>query len=334
MQAHERSRSPHPAAPKSPRPDAPAPAPSTLKLALAFAAVYVIWGSTYLAIRIAIESIPPFTMAGLRFLVAGLLLYGWAVLLGSERPSRRHLVNTAVAGALLLLAGNGAVVWAEQWVASGLVALLVAVVPLWMVLVDWLWGGGPRPGPVLVGGLLWGLVGVGLLVSGSEIGAAGPRDLAGGLVVLLGGLAWAVGSIHARRVAMPARPRMGTALQMLWGGLFLLIAGGVAGEWVGIDSGAVTPRSALALAYLVVFGSLVGFSAYIWLLRVSTPARVSTYAYVNPVVALALGWALADEPLTGRTLMAAFVILSAVAVITLRGRPRRPVRATEGPAAD
>lgn len=314
-----------------PRPDPDAP--TTLKLVLAFAAVYVIWGSTYLAIRIAIESIPPFTMAGARFLVAGVLLYGWALALGAERPTRRQVVNTAVVGALLLLGGNGAVVWAEQWVASGLVALLVAVVPLWMVVVDWLWGGGSRPGPVLVGGLLWGLVGVGLLVGGSEI-AAGPRDLAGGVVVLLGGLAWAVGSIHSRRVPMPSRPRMGTALQMLWGGLLLLLAGGLTGEWARVDPEAITVRSALALAYLVVFGSLVAFSAYIWLLRVTTPARVSTYAYVNPVVALFLGWALADEALTGRTLLAGFIILSAVAVITARGRPRQARRPTEGPAAD
>ena len=303
-------------------------------MVLAFAAVYLIWGSTYLGIRVAIRTIPPFTMAGGRQLVAGAVLWLWARALGAERPTRRQVRDAAIVGGLLLVCGNGAVVWAEQWVPSGLVALLVGAVPLWMVLLDWVWGGGRRPGPLLVVGLLWGLGGVALLVSGDQIAAAGPRDLAGGVVVLMGGVCWAAGSIYSRRASLPRRPRMGTALQMLWGGILLLALGGVGGEWRDFDPAAVSGASLLAVAYLIVFGSIVAFSTYIWLLRVSTPARVSTYAYVNPVVALFLGWALAGEPLTARTVVAAFVILSAVALISVRSRPRRPPRSDPAPAPD
>ncbi len=299
--------------------------PTTTRLVAAFAAVYLIWGSTYLAIRFAIESLPPLSMAGVRFAVAGALLLLWARLRGVARPTARQVRDSAVVGALLLLGGNGAVVWAEQWVASGLVALLVATVPLWMVLLDWLWAGSVRPTAGVWFGVAWGLVGVALLVSGESLGGVGGRTLAGSFVVLGGSFSWAAGSIYARSARLPAAPRLATALQMLWGGAFLLAAGGLSGEWSAWDPAATTARSALALAYLVVFGSLVAFAAYVWLLQVSTPARVATYAYVNPVVALLLGWAFAGEPLTLRTLGAAAVILSAVVLLNLAGR-RPPLR--------
>lgn len=292
-----------------------------------FAAVYLIWGSTYLAIRLAIETIPPFTMAGVRFVVAGGLIYAWARSAGVPNPERRHWKGAAVVGILLLLVGNGAVVWAEQWVPSGLVALLVATVPLWMVGIDWGWGTRSRPGPWVIAGIVWGLVGVALLVSTREIGAGTPQDLAGGLVVLGGSAAWAAGSIYSRHADLPSSPRMATAMQMLAGGVALLLAGALSGELQRLE--APTFRSALALAYLIVFGAVVGYTAYIWLLRVSTPARVSTYAYVNPVVALVLGWAVVDEPLTPRILLAGFVILTAVAVITIRSRKPLPAEAPE-----
>lgn len=296
--------------------------PSLARIVLAFAAVYVIWGSTYLAIRFAIETIPPFTMAGVRFVTAGALLFAWARARGVALPTRRQLRDGAVVGTFLLLGGNGAVVWAQQWVPSGLAALLVATVPLWMVVLDWVWGGARRPGPGVAFGLVWGLAGVALLTGGLGADTFEPGTLLGGLVVLVGSLSWAVGSIYARTAKVPAAPRMATAVQMLAGGALLLIAGAAGGEWGGFDPGAVSLRSGLALAYLVVFGALVAYSAYIWLLGVSTAARVSTYAYVNPVVALFLGWALADEPLTPRTLAAAAVILSAVVVLNRLGRRR------------
>lgn len=296
---------------------------STPRIVAAFAAVYVIWGSTYLAIRFAIETLPPFSMAGLRFLVAGALLLGWARLRGVAGPTRAQVRDAAVVGALLLLGGNGAVVWAEQWVASGLVALLVATVPFWMVLLDWLWGRGARPAPWIWFGIAWGLGGVALLVSGGELGGGTPRQLAGGLVVLVGALSWAAGSIYARSARIPTAPRLATALQMLWGGAFLLVAGGLTGEWAQWNPADTSMHSLLALTYLIVFGSLIAFAAYIWLLGVTTAARVATYAYVNPVVALVLGWGFADERLTSRTLIAAAIILSAVVLLNVVGVRRR-----------
>jgi drug/metabolite transporter (DMT)-like permease len=294
------------------------PEPPTWKVAAAFGVVYVIWGSTYLAIAYAVDTLPPFAMASARFLMAGAILYAWARRQGSPPPSRRQWRSAAVVGGLLLLGGNGAVVWAAQWVPSGLVALLVATAPLWMVLVHWLWGGGQRPRGALVLGLLLGLSGVVLLVGSDEIGGGDTRELLGGLIVIGGSFCWAVGSVIQRRLDLPDR-RMSPAVQMLAGGSWLLALAVVSGEATRIDPGAVSVRSALSLLYLVVLGSVVAFSAYVWLLRVSTPARVGTYAYVNPVVALLLGWLFAGEALTGRALAAAVVILTAVMILVWAG---------------
>jgi drug/metabolite transporter (DMT)-like permease len=287
-------------------------------VALALGALYFIWGSTYLAIRFAIETLPPFLMAGIRFLIAGALLLGFARARGAEWPEWRTWRTAAISGALMLACGNGSVVWAEQFVPSGMVALLIATVPLWIVLQDWGWGRGGRPGAGTIFGILWGFVGVGLLVTGSEIGQAGPRDLLGGTLVLAGAGAWAAGSLVSRYGARPRSAELGNGMQMLAGGGLLFLGGVARGELSSLDGGSVSSTSALALLYLIVFGSLVAFSSYIWLLRNTTPAVASTYAYVNPVVALLLGWALAAEPLSPRTILAAFIILSAVMVITTR----------------
>ena len=300
--------------------------PSVTAVAAAFAALYLIWGSTYLAIRFAIETIPPFTMAGARFLAAGLALYLWARWRGVPPPTRRQLRDGGIVGAFLLLGGNGAVVWAEQWVPSGLAALLVATVPLWMVLLDWVWAGAERPRAGIWFGLAWGLAGVALLTGGLGGEAFEPGAWLGAIVILFGSLSWAMGSIYTRTAKMPAAPRMATAIQMLVGGLLLATLGAGVGEWTSFDVREVSSRSWAALAYLVVFGALVAYTAYIWLLGVTTAARVSTYAYVNPVVALILGWALADEPLSGRTAVAAAVILSAVMLLNRLGR--RPMDRT------
>jgi drug/metabolite transporter (DMT)-like permease len=291
------------------------------RILLGFGAIYVIWGSTYLAIRIAIETIPPFTMAAVRFLSAGAVLYPWArYVRRAPAPTAEHWRNTALLGALLLTVGNGAVVWAEQWVPSGLVALLVGMLPLWIVLVDWLWGSGRRPGALLIAGLVGGLLGVGLLAGNGGFGSESPMGLVGALAVMVGSVSWAYASIRARTIALPSRMTLSIAMQMLWGGLLLLVVGVVLGEPGRLDLAAISTRSMLATAYLAVFGSLIAFSAFLWLNSVVSPARVSTYAYVNPVVALLLGWAFAGEPLTVRTMLAAAVILSAVVVITRRGR--------------
>jgi drug/metabolite transporter (DMT)-like permease len=303
-----------------------------MRVVAAFAAVYLIWGSTYLAIRFAIETVPPFTMAGVRYLIAGAVLYGWMRLRGTSSPTRYHWISAAIVGGLLLLGGNGGVVWAEQRVPSGLTALLITSVPLWMALLNWLRPGGMRPsGPVAIG-LFTGFAGVALLVSPGELAGGLHVDPLGGAVLLLASLSWAAGSLYSRHARFPESALLATAMEMIAGGVLLLAAGLVAGEWARLDLAAVSPKSFLAFAYLIAFGSLVGFTAYIWLLRVTTPARVSTYAYVNPVVAVFLGWALAGEPLTPRTLIAAAIIICAVVLITTYGA-RRSVQSKGSAAA-
>lgn len=305
----------------------PVAEPPTGKLLAAFAALYVIWGSTYLAIRFAIETIPPLLMAAARFLVAGSLLFLWARSRGAPRPTPRQWRDAAVVGGLLFVGGNGAVVVAEQWVPSGLVALLVASVPLWMVLVDWGWGSGDRPSARVASGLLLGFAGVGVLAGSPGAGAGGALEFFGAGLVVAGSLAWATGSIYARHADVPARPRLWVGMQMLAGGVLLLPVAVAAGELSRLHPGAVSLKSVLALVYLIVFGALVAFSAYIWLLGVSTPARVGTYAYVNPIVAMVLGWALAGEPLTFRSLLAGAIIVGSVVIITTEA-PRAAPSAT------
>jgi drug/metabolite transporter (DMT)-like permease len=302
------------------------PGSRRLKVGLALASLYLIWGSTYLAIRIAIDTLPPFLMAGVRFLMAGGILVGWARSRGADRPGAGLWKTATVSGILMFLVGNGSVVWAEQFVPSGLVALIVATVPLWIVLQDWGFGRGGPPGPGVMFGILLGFSGVAILVSGSEIGRSGPEQLLGGVFVLIGAGCWAAGSLVARYGAHPPSAAMGNGMQMVAGGVSLLVLGLVTGEAASFDPSSFSLHSLAALLYLTVFGSLLGFSSYIWLLRNTTPAVASTYAYVNPVVALFLGWALAGEPLSVRTGLAAFVILSSVVLITarpVRGHVRR-----------
>ena len=286
------------------------------RVLLAFAAVYLIWGSTYLAIRFAIDTMPPLTMAAVRFAVAGACLYVWVRGRGTPAPSRTQWRDAAIAGTLLLAGGNGAVVVAEQWVPSGLVALLVGAVPLWLVLLDALVGSRTRPSPRASLGLVVGFGGVALLTGSPGAGAGGTQELLGALLVLGGALAWAAGSLYSRYTVSPPRPRMFVAMQMLAGSVSLGVLAVAFGELPAIDPAGISARSWWSLAYLVVFGALIGYTAYIWLLSVSTPALVGTYAYVNPVVALLLGWWLADEPLTFRSLLAAAIILGSVVVIT------------------
>ncbi len=286
------------------------------RLLAAFAAVYVVWGSTYLFIRFAVETLPPFVMAGARFAVAGAILYSWARLRGAPTPSRAEWRGAAVAGLFLLLGGNGAVVWAEQRVPSGVTALLVATVPVWMVLLDWLRPGGVRPRAGVFAGLALGLAGLAMLVGRGGLGGGG-ADLVGAAVLVVGSILWATGSLYLRQKPRPSSALATNAVQMLAGGVALFVVGTMAGELGRLDLAAASARSLLSLVYLIIAGSLIGFTAYTYLLQVSTPAKVSTYAYVNPVVAVVLGWAFAGEEITARTLVAAAVILAGVAIITL-----------------
>ena len=286
--------------------------PTPLKLVLAFLAIYVIWGSTYLAIRYAVEGLPPFAMASGRFLVAGGLMYVWARMAGRRAPAGPEWRVAWISGALMLLGGNGAVVWAEQWVASGTAALLVSSVPLWMVLIDWS-RGGDRPGRRIQAGLLLGFIGVFLLFGSPEMREQ--QQLLGGVVLLGGSFCWAAGSLHTRRWSSNLDPYMAAAIQMIAGGVCLGGASLLAREQVGPELLHAPVLAWASLAYLIFMGAIVGYSAYLWLLRVSTPARVSTYAYVNPVVAVILGALFADEIITTGGLLAAAVIVGAVALI-------------------
>lgn len=290
------------------------------RLIAAFAAVYIVWGSTYLAIRFAVETLPPLLMAGARFLLAGAILLAWARFREPDcRITRIDWKTGVISGALLLLGGNGLVVWAEQRVPSGIAALLVAVVPLWMVLLDWMRPGGRRPHVLVFAGLGLGLFGLLLLVGFDSLQGQGHGQVsvAGALVLVLASLSWAAGSLYTKHAPKASSALNASATQMIAGGLCLVAAATIFGEFSTMDLAHASTRSILGFLYLVTFGSLVGFTAYLYLLAHTTAARASTYAYVNPVVAVALGWALADEPVTSRTLMAAAVILAAVVIITV-----------------
>ncbi|MBV8201689.1 MAG: EamA family transporter [Acidobacteria bacterium] len=302
-------------------------------VALALVTVYILWGSTYLAMRLAIATIPPFLMAASRHFTAGALLYAFARWRGAPRPRLEHWRSTAIIGALLLLLGNGGVVWAEQRISSGMAALLICSEPMWIVLFAWMRRDGRRPRPQVIVGLLVGLAGLTLLVRPGHDGGAAV-DLLGVAAVLISSISWAAGSLYVQRATLPSSPLLATSMQMLCGGGLLFVAGALTGEPAHFAPSQVSAGSALAVLYLIVFGSLIGFTAYTWLLRSASPVLVSTYAYVNPVVAVFLGWALVHEQVTGGTLLGAAVILFGVALISTASgdgaarRARRPRRVT------
>ena len=289
----------------------------------ALLAVYLVWGSTYLAIRIAITSLPTFSLAGARYLIAGALLYGWGRLRGGARPEARTLLPIAVIGALLLVGGNGLVVWAEHRIASGIAALLIATEPLWIALLVPFFSTARRPGLRTFAGIAIGLGGVFVLVAanGGSLGADS-IDVAGALAVIGASFFWALGSLYSTRAKLPASPWVSTGSQMLAGGTLLTLLGGLAGEWTMFEPAQVTAPALWAFAYLVIFGSIVAFTAYAYLLRNARPTVVSTYAFVNPIVAVLLGWWIVDEPITGRVVIAGGLILAALLAI-LFDEPRR-----------
>jgi len=291
----------------------------------ALATVYVVWGSTYLAIMVAIRTLPPFLMSSARFLVAGGILYAFALRRGAARPSVRHWRSAAVAGGALLVVGNGGVAWSEQRIDSGVAALLIATMPLWIALFDRVFAGRRLSRSRLLG-LFVGLGGVVLLVG--PVGSTGV-DAVGALACLVAAVSWAGGSVYARGAALPRDLLLGSSMQMLSAGVLLAAAGLGSGE-----AGQVQPVSAASLgavAYLVVVGSIVTYSAYVWLLKSAPISIVSTYAFVNPAIAVALGAVFLGEPLGLRTLAAsAAIIVSVVLIVTGReGRAPAPVRAPE-----
>lgn len=288
-----------------------------LSVILAFITVCIIWGSTYLAIRFVIETAPPFFTAGTRWAIAGVLLYCVTRLRGASRPSRAHWISAFVIGGLMLLGGHGAVVWAEQWIPSGLTSILVATVPLWVTLVEAV-NYRKRPEAMVLIALMVGFLGVILLAEDMPTLSGGMMGSFVAIVVLLGALAWGSGSFYSRRARMPDSHFTGVAMQMIVGGILLFSASIATGELTGLQLTNMSQRSFAALVYLVIFGSLLAFTSYIWLLKQAAPSRVATYAYINPIVALLLGWAFAEEVPTIRSLTAATIILVSVAVITSR----------------
>lgn len=300
----------------------PTQKPSRLLVVLAFAAVYIVWGSTYLGIRLAIETLPGFLMAATRFSLAGLILLTWSLLKGERLVSLRSEWRKAlVVGGLLLLCGNGGVTWAEKYVATGLAALLLATEPLWVVILNWILTR-QRPNSKVLLGVLIGLAGVTLLVSDglSQVNGRSYLSLIGAGVVVLAGVGWAAGSVYSNRHPISASTSMAAGMQMLSGGGLLLILALVSGDVGRLNLGNASWTSIGAFFYLLIFGSLVGFTAYSWLLNNVTPAMATTYAYVNPVVAVFLGWLIASEPLTPRILLAAAVIIGSVILITTFSR--------------
>jgi drug/metabolite transporter (DMT)-like permease len=293
----------------------------TILLLAAFAAVYIFWGSTYLAIKYAIETLPPFLMAGARFVFAGSILMIWARFSKDyEKPKAAHWKTSFIVGTLLLLGGNGGVVFAEYYISSSLAALLVATEPFWIVLLSWLWLKGARPNLKAVLGIAVGFFGVWLLINGQNTSGAaagsGSMQLISTIIIIASAFSWATGSIYGLRSPVPKSALQTAGMQMFAGGLVLLVVSLIAGEWSNFSISQVSANSWLGLVYLIIFGSLVGFTAYSWLLKNAQPALVATYAYVNPIIAVFLGWLIAGESFTGQMLVGAGVIVSSVVLIT------------------
>jgi drug/metabolite transporter (DMT)-like permease len=298
-------------------------APSRLLVLAAFAAIYVIWGSTYLAIKYGVETVPPFFMSAARFFVAGLVLYGWSAFRDGRQDAvaeqktasatGRMWRDAFIVGALLIVGGTALVAWAEQSVPSGITSLVLATTPLWMVLLESV-EARRAPSPRVLAGLAVGIAGLAILV-GSVVSAGTGVSLLGVGALTTASLAWSIGAMYSRRATLPASPARATGMQMIAGSLLSLVGAFALGEHHDVSLAAITPVSALAIAYLLIAGALVGFSAYLWLMRVSTPSRVATHAYVNPVVAVLLGWGVAGESITPRTAIAMVVIVIGVVLI-------------------
>ncbi len=298
--------------------------PVRLKIWIALLTIYLVWGSTYLAIRYAVETLPPFLMAGTRFLIAGTILYAWRRLAGDPAPTRGQWLRASIIGLLMLLGGNGLLSLAEQHVASGIAALIIGSVPLWMTTIEALRPGGVRPNGLGIVGLVIGFGGIALLVAPSLLSGDPLQSQPLGILMLLGAsLFWSLGSIYSRTASLPDSTLLSTAMEMLAGAAGLYLVGAFAGEWSRLALADVTARSWFSLLYLVVFGSMVGFTAYAWLLRAAPVSLVATYAYVNPLVAILLGSLLAQESLAAHELLSAAIIIGSVVLINA-SRRRKP----------
>lgn len=285
-------------------------------IVLGLLVMYIFWGGTYVGIKLAMETIPPFLMAAVRFLVAGGIMYGWMHFTGVQKPSATHWIRAGSLGLLMPFIGNGGIVWAEQMIPSGVAALLVGTVSLWMVILNWLWFDQERPTLVVLVGLAAGFAGVYILLRPDKILSGEPINPLGVILLLVASFSWAFGSLYSRRAELPQSPFMTTAIEMIVGGAAFLIVSLLAGEWKEIHFQEITAVSVWSLVYLITFGSIIGFTVYAWLIKAASPTLVSTYAFVNPVVAVFLGWLILAEPFNVRISLATMTIVLAVALIT------------------
>ena len=288
-----------------------------VKIAIALMAVYLYWGGTYLAMKVAIHTIPPFLMGGLRFFTAGALVFLWQWRKGTGTLTPTHWWRAAKIGLVMLVLSQGGLAWSEQFVPTGIAAIIFATVPLWMALIAWIFNKGQRPPAAVLVGLLLGFCGILLLVKNTVTNLGNnPLEWLGYCVVTLAAIAWAWGSLSSRDANLPGSPFLAAAMQNLTGGICYLLISLLSGEWSLLSANSFSTASVLSLLYLIIFGSLVGFGSYIWLLKNSDPTLVSTYAYVNPVVALFLGWVLGGETIASSDIAATAIILCSVIIIT------------------
>ncbi len=300
------------------------------KIWLALLALYIVWGSTYLGIKIAIETMPPFLHASIRFLISGIILVVWQRSAGHSLPTRKQWLSTAIIGTLLLLGGNGLVAWAEQVIPSGVAALIIGSVPMFLVVAEAIRPNGVKPNWQAIVGLLIGFVGIFILVGPAEISGSSTKLNPFGVIALLSAcLFWATGSIYSKTADLPKSSLMNTGAQMLMGSISLLIVSLLTGELNGWDITAVSSRSIYGLLYLIFAGSLIGFASYGWLLQNAPISLVATYAYVNPIVAVLLGNWIGDEPLEPRIWLAAAIIIGSVMFINSKSKPQVKKEAQE-----
>ncbi len=304
-----------------------------LPLLAAFAAIYLVWGSTYAAIRLAVETLPPLAMVSSRFLIAGGILYTVTRLRGAAPPTPRQWRGAAAVGTLMLVSGSAVLCWAEQYVPSGLAAAMLATVPMWTVVLHWRLFGGPRPRPLALVGIALGVVGVARLAGGGGA-AVGDLGFVGPLAILGAACSWATGSLLSRRIDQPPSTFQTVGMQMLWAGIAVGILAVLRGEGAALPTVRPTVLSLAAWVYLTVVGTLVTLVAYVWLLRTVRPALVSTYAFVNPVIALLIGWLALGEILTTGMVAGAALVVVAVTLVVAAHRAPRPERTLCYDAAD
>jgi drug/metabolite transporter (DMT)-like permease len=285
---------------------------------LAFAAVYVLWGSTYLALHFVLESIPPFLMAAFRFITAGSIMFVFARLNKHAFPSREEIKNSAIIGFFLLVLGNGGVVWAQQYIGSGVTALIITIEPVWVVLLLWMKNAENKPTSTVWFGIVLGVSGMLILIGPSGFTDVEQLNPLGVIALLISSISWAIGSVYALKIKLPASSSMSTGFQMMAAGISMLMISTARAEWTGFDISTVTTSSILGFLYLVIFGSLIGFTSYAYIVKKANPTSVSTYAYVNPVIAVFLGWWIGNERVSRQTLLATLLLVSAVVIIIMK----------------